>query len=133
MGVVVKIRTLIGGAALVAMALACGGGEVEDISIDVPAAVDAPEASGSSAEKSDVEALCVAITESGETDAETDAALADAKVTTDKGKALAVSLQEGDVLPDAPMDELIDWIRATGAQESSLDCALIEGLWSLGE
>ena len=130
-----KIRTVMGGAALVAMALACGGGEVEDIEIDVPAATeDAPkEAAGSSDEKSDVEAICVAITESGETDAETDAALAGAKVSTEKGKALAAALQEGDTLPDAPMDELIEWIRATGAQESSLDCALIEGLWSLGE
>jgi len=131
----VKIRTIVGGAALVGFALACGGGEVEDISIDVPevAEVEAPAAAGDAGEKSDVEAICVAITESGETDAETDAALASASVSTDKGKALAAKLQEGDVLPDDGMDELIEWIRATGAQESSLDCALIEGLWSLGE
>ena len=130
-----KIRTVIGGAALVAMALACGGGDVEDIQIDVPDVdVEAPAApAGDAGEASDVKAICVAITESGETDAETDAALAAASVSTEKGKALAAALQEGDVLPDAGMDELIEWIRATNAQEDSLDCALIEGLGSLGE
>jgi len=91
------------------------------------------ETHGRAANQRDVVLICLAITESGELDAQTDAALHAAAVSTAKGKALAAKLQEGDVLPDDGMYELVEWIRATNAREDSLDCRLIEDLWSLGE
>ncbi|MCP4808748.1 MAG: hypothetical protein GY913_16135 [Proteobacteria bacterium] len=100
--------------------LACGGGS-EDV-----APVEATE-------KSDAIALCLALTESGETDAETDAAISAAAVGTDWGRTTAAELVKGEGLQEPAMDVLVAKIRETGANEDSLDCALIEGFWGLGE
>ena len=86
-----------------------------------------------STEKDDAIALCLALTESGETDAETDAAIAAAAVGTEWGRKTAADLVDGDGLQEPAMDVLVAKIRETGANDDSLDCALIEGFWGLGE
>lgn len=107
--------------------LACGGGS-EDVNVNYTAPSVAV-----STEKSDAIALCLALTESGETDAETDAAISAAAVGTDWGRTTAAELVKGDGLQEPAMDVLVAKIRETGANEDSLDCALIEGFWGLGE
>lgn len=104
------------------LVLACSGGTSEDVTV-------APEAT----EKQDAIALCLALTESGETDAETDAAIAAAPMGTDWGRQTAELLVQGDELQEPAMDLLVAKIRETGANDESIDCALIEGFWSVGE
>lgn len=103
--------------------LACGGG-TEDVSVS-------PKVEQT--EKGDAIALCLALTESGETDGETDAAIEAASMGTDWGRSTAQALVQGDGLQEPAMDTLVAKIRETGANDDSLDCALIEGFWGIGE